>query len=448
MNGRRTHPVLRRSWRAVVVAVVGAVVIAGVDLAVRAADGAFNGSYPVVGMFTSAGQGLHPGSEVDFRGVQVGQVGTIALSGRAVRVVMLIDPSFRVPATATATIRPQNLFGAEDVTFVTPDPAAPPAPPWVAPGSTVARTAVSSQLDNLFAAADPLLSNIDTTALSSTISELDQATAGQGPAIASGIGEGQKLAALLADTIDAQLTALDSVTALSGVLAPEGPALDNLASQVNTALPAINRSEVAYQHLLASLTPLSENVAQFLSRYRPDIGTLLDSGANVTRVLLANEHNIATLVKGAYEYVSTISRAPSASVLPDGSHFAYFQIFIEFSDVNNLVCNLVAPAAPNLAFLQPLQQALDAPGSPFNCSSQVATFDSLPQTVGSTTTPATGGASVAVAGPAASGQTGSPAAVSGAATRAAGSIDRSIGQPQVPSAQSLQGLMTMLAGGS
>ena len=444
MSGRRTHPRLRLAYRATVLVVVAAVLVAGVDLAVRASDGAFDGSYPVVGMFGSAGQGLHPGSGVDFRGVQVGQVGTIAHSGRRVRVVMQIDPPFRVPADATATIRPQNLFGAEDVTFTTASPAAPPSPPWIAPGGSVTRTAVSSQLDDLFAAADPLLSTIDTTALSSTISELDQGTAGQGPAIASGIDEGAKLAALLGNTLGAQLTALDSLTALSGVLAPEGPAFDDVAAQVNTALPAINRSEAAYQRLVASLTPLAENVAQFLSRYRPDIGTLLTTGANVTRVLLANQQNIETLVKGAYEYVSDIARAPSAATLPDGSHYAYFQIFIDFSDVNSLVCNLVAPAAPNLAFLQPLQQALDAPGSPFDCSAQVAAFDSLPQ---SATTPAAGAVSPATPGTATP-ATGTPSAVANAARQAAGSVYQSLGQPQVPVGRSLQGVVTMLLGGS
>jgi hypothetical protein len=62
-------------------------------------------------------------------------------------------------------------------------------------------------------------------------------------------------------------------------------------------------------------------------------------------------------------------------VLREGSHFCYFQTFVLFDDLNTLVCNLLAPTAPGLSFLQPLQQALTGAGTPFNCSSQFAAFN-------------------------------------------------------------------------
>lgn len=446
MSASPARTVARLAFRSGILLLVIAVVVAGVEVAVRASDGAYDGSYPLVGLFSSAGQGLHPGSNVDYRGVQVGQVGQVELSGQRVRVVLHIDHGFRVPADTTATIEPENLFGAEDVTFTSPRRSGP----WMEAGGTIAHTDVSSQLDDLFAAADPLLSTINTSALSSSIAELNQATVGQAPAIRSSIQEGGELASLLARTIGPQLTALDSLTSLSGVLAPEGPTLNTLAARTNAGLPAINRSEAAYQRLLETLTPLSENLAQFLSQYRPDIGTLLDTGANVTRVLLANQQNIENFIKGLYEYVSDIAHAPSAQTLPDGSHFAYFQIFVDFSDVNDLVCNLVAPAAADMSFLEPLQQALDYSGSPFNCSSEVATFDALPQGASSATpsTTTTTAAPAATAAPSASTTPVPSSAISQAAAKAAGSLYQSIGQPEKQAGQSLQGVMSMLLGGS
>lgn len=444
MSASPARTVGRLAFRSGILLLVIFVVVAGVEVAVRASDGAYDGSYPLVGLFSSAGQGLHPGSNVDYRGVQVGQVGQIALSGQRVRVVLHIDHGFRVPADTTATIEPENLFGAEDVTFTFPHRSGP----WMEAGATIAHTDVSSQLDNLFAAADPLLSTINASALSSSIAELNQATVGQAPAIRSSIQEGGKLASLLARTIGAQLTALDSLTSLSGVLAPEGPVLNTLAARTNAGLPAINRSEAAYQRLLETLTPLSENLAQFLSRYRPNIGTLLDTGTNVTRVLLANQQNIESFIKGLYEYVSNIAHAPSAQTLPNGSHFAYFQIFVDFSNVNDLVCNLIAPAAANMSFLEPLQQALHYSGSPFNCSSELARFNALPQAASSPTPSTTTGAPAATATPSATTAPVPSSAISQAAAKAAGSLYQSIGQPETQAGQSLQGLMSMLLGGS
>ena len=87
---------------------------------VRLANGDYAGDYPVSGVFPQAGEGLDPGSAVVFRGVQVGRVSTIALEHNEARVTVLIEPSFKVPTTATATIEPVNLFGAEQVSLSTP----------------------------------------------------------------------------------------------------------------------------------------------------------------------------------------------------------------------------------------------------------------------------------------------------------------------------------------
>jgi len=96
-------------------------------------------------------------------------------------------------------------------------------------------------------------------------------------------------------------------------------------------------------------------------------------------VLLAHQSDIAQLIHGTYTYLAKLGEAASAQTLPDGSRFAYFRTFIDFSDVNDLVCDLVAPAAPDLAALAPLQQALDSSGSPFDCSAEVSTFETIQQ---------------------------------------------------------------------
>jgi len=425
--------------RSAVVALTLAVVAAGVVVLVRNADGAYDGDYQVSGTFSAAGQGLHDGSEVDYDGVQVGQVTGIALVGGRARVTLRIEPTFRVPADTAATIRPQNLFGAEEVTLTSADGR---AGPWLPPGGVLHRTAVSAELDDLFAAADPLLAGIDTTDLSAAVAELDQATDGEGAHIASGIGEGEQLTTLLANTLQAQLRALDSLTALSGVLAPTGPEFNAVSSGANAALPAINRAEDDFQALLDSLTPLADNIAQFLSVYRPDIATLLVSGDNVTRVLLAHQSDIAQLIHGTYTYLAKLGEAASAQTLPDGSRFAYFRTFIDFSDVNDLVCDLVAPAAPDLAALAPLQQALDSSGSPFDCSAEVSTFETIQQGTDAPATDAPATDTPAAPAPA----TPSTAAV-GQGQQAADQLYQSLGTPQIPVTSSLGGYLDMLTGG-
>ena len=103
---------------------------------IRDSNGDYSGDYPLSGVFAQAGEGLPPGSEVVFRGVQVGRVSSAALQGDEAKVTVLINPSFEVPRDATATIEPVNLFGADEVSLTTPGHDAE-AGPYLAHGGVV-----------------------------------------------------------------------------------------------------------------------------------------------------------------------------------------------------------------------------------------------------------------------------------------------------------------------
>jgi len=363
----------RRLVRLVAVVVSAAVAIAGVVLIVKAADGAFSGSYALSGLFKASGEGLQPGAEVTYRGVQVGRVTNIALKSGRAEVTMAIDHNFRVPADATATILPINVFGADNVAFTFPagDP-----PTFLPAGATITHTSVSPDIQDLFAAADPLLAQIDVPDLQTVISNLAQASENEGPTIAASIDEGVKLANFLDNTLPQQLTALDSLNGFVSALTPTASSLNAIAVASNAALPAFNSQAAAYQKLLQTLSPFAENFAEFLAAYHPDITTLLSAGDNVARVLLVQRQDIGQVLSGLAIYLTKFANAVDpAEVLPDGSHFGYFHTFILLSDLNSLVCSMLAPAQPGLSFLSPLQQALSGAGTPLNCSSQIAAFN-------------------------------------------------------------------------
>jgi virulence factor Mce-like protein len=371
--------------RLVVVLLAILVIGGGCVVLVRWSDGDFSNRYALAGYFDGAGQGLHSGSEVVFRGVQVGEVSTMTLSGTKARVVMLIDQDFRVPSDATATIGPINLFGADQVSLTTPKEAL--APPFLSPGSTIPKTVDSDDLGDLFAAATPLLNRINTNDLSTVVSELAEGSAGEGPQIAASFREGAQLAALLDSTLQAQLAALDSFADFAGALAPSTGAINALSAQENLALPTFNADAADYAKLLAALTPFAQDLSTLLTDYHPDIAALIANGDNVARVFTAHASDVGTLIQGLYEYVYKLGHAVSPVVLPDGSRFGYFNTFILFSDVNQLICSLIAPDEPDLSFLEPLQEALAGSGSAFNCSSELAQFDSLQSSLTGAGTP-------------------------------------------------------------
>lgn len=355
-----------------------AVLAAGTVVLVHAADGDFSSTYQVVGSFQSAGEGLHDGSEVDERGVQIGTVSSITLSGGRARVVLTIGDAHRLPTDVVATIRSENLFGAEDVALAVPA-GTPATAPTLGNGGTIGRTAVEDDLGQLFASAAPLLSGLDTTDLADLVSELAAAARGQGPAIAASLDEGTELADLLARTSTAQVEALDAFTRFSGAVSTVGPAIDRIAADSRQSLPLFTRAAGAYAALLDDLGSLSQHLSALLDGYRPDIATILDSGGNVTRVLVADQPELEYLVYGLAQYAYRFAHAASTATLPDGSRFGFFQTFVEWTDVAKLVCNLIAPDEGGLSFLAPLQSLISSPGSPFDCSSEIAAFDKAQQ---------------------------------------------------------------------
>ena len=219
--------------------------------------------------------------------------------------------------------------------------------------------------------------------------ELAQASQGEGPRIAASISAGTQLAGLLDRTLNAEILALQSFAKFTQAIAPTAGDLNDLNAQINAALPSFNAEEADYENLLNTLIPFSDRLAALLSTYHPDIATILESGDNVAASCWHNGLHRP----GHQRCLSLLSEHRQGccglNKLPDGSTYTYFNTFILFSDVNSLVCNLIAPPTGGMSFLQPVQQALAGSGSAFNCSSDLSTFNALQgtSTPGGTQTP-------------------------------------------------------------
>ena len=392
--------------RRIVVAL--AVTVATLAVVYRAVGGAydfFSTAYPLTATFSHLGQNVHPGSEVDYRGVQVGKIKSWSLVDRQVQVRFTINPGFKVPANATATLEPQSVFGSEILNLDFPSGQ---TGPYLGPGEAVTHTATTDQIQDFINSTVPLFQSIDPGDVQTIISELTQASENLGPTIAQSIDTGTQLADLFSTTINAQTNALDAFNRFQAAFTPTASNLNAIAAANNVGLPVFNHAEDTFQAFLTTLKPLADHLAQLLSVYRPDINILLGQGDNVVRVLLARQSDISDLIHGLYRYTLKFAavQSPAGEPLGDRSGFAYFKLFTSFNDIDKLVCGLVAPAGapPQLQqSLAPLQAAL---GPQFDCSP---------------------GASAS--GSTASASPGSPSTVT---NRMATSALSGLGQPQVP----------------
>lgn len=360
---------LTRPRRVVIAIGVTVLTLAVVYRAVGGAYDFFSTAYPLSATFPHLGQNVHPGSEVDYRGVQVGKIKDWSLVDRQVKVRFSINPGFKVPADATATLLPQSVFGSEIMSLDFPNGQ---TGPYLRSGGQITHTATTDQVQDFINSTVPLFNAINPADAQTIISELTQASEGEGQTIAASIDTGTRLADLFSNTLNAQINALDSFARFQAAFTPTASNLNAIAANNNVGLPVFNQAEATFQAFLTTLKPLADNLAQLLSTYRPDINILLGQGDNVMRVLLARQSDISDLIHGLYRYTLKFAKGASLETLADGSKFAYFKLFTSFSDIDKLVCGLVAPAGapPQLQqSLAPLQSAL---GPQFDCSSSAA----------------------------------------------------------------------------
>ncbi|HWC40094.1 MAG TPA: MlaD family protein [Acidimicrobiales bacterium] len=397
---------ITRPRRIVVALGVTVLTLAVVYRAVGGAYDFFSTAYPLSATFPHLGQNVHPGSEVDYRGVQVGKIKSWSLVDRQVQVKFSINKGFKVPADATATLEPQSVFGSEIMSLDFPSGQ---RGPFLSPGGAITRTATTDQVQDFINSTVPLFQALNPGDVQTIISELTQASQNLGPTIAQSMDTGTQLADLYSNTINAQINALDAFNRFQAAFTPTASNLNAIAAANNKGLPVFNQAEATYQAFLTTLKPLADNLAQLLSTYRPDINILLGQGDNVMRVLLARQSDISDLIHGLYRYTLKFAKGASTERLADGSRFAYFQTFTSFSDINKLVCSLVAPAGapPQLQQnLAPLQAAL---GPQFDCA------------------PGT-----SASGATSTGSTASSPSAPPVAGQMANSAMSALGQPQVP----------------
>ncbi|MHB8466005.1 MAG: MCE family protein [Acidimicrobiales bacterium] len=336
------------------------VMFATVVVAVRASYGAFKGGYTVVGTFDRAAYGFGPSTEIDYLGIDVGHVTHVhLLADHRVVASLKIRSGFAVPVGSKAQVHNRSLFGDPYVELVFP---AGPASRFLVKGDHIEATSVDADTPELIRTATSLLGGINGQDLATLVTTLDQATQGEGAKIAQSIHDGAQLAALFAQTIRAQLQALDAFSAFQSAITPTASDLNTLAAQGNRALPTLNAAEAEFQTALDTVNRFAGKLSDVIAAERPNIDALLLGGDNVVRLLAMREPQIEQVISGASQYFQKFALGAGPETLPNGTKFVYFKNFIAVNDVVKLICGLIIPSGGVPAPLQPIVSGLSGAG--------------------------------------------------------------------------------------
>ncbi|MCZ0730766.1 MCE family protein [Mycolicibacterium iranicum] len=263
--------------------------------------GSLKSTVPVTLTSDRAGLVMETNAKVKLRGVQVGRVSNIAVTGQQEPTVALqleIDPDQLqyIPANVQAQIRATTIFGAKFVDLVFPDD---PSSQRLEAGQVLVSRNVTTEVNTVFQNLVEVLDQVDAAKLNSTLSALADGVRGQGERIGQATTDANQVLLALNprnETITADLRALDDFNQTFSAAAQDILATLDAASTTSTTVATQSKELDA---LLLSTIGLSNSGINLLAPSQANLIKAVNVLAPTTQLLLKYNPEYTCLLLGA-----------------------------------------------------------------------------------------------------------------------------------------------------
>jgi phospholipid/cholesterol/gamma-HCH transport system substrate-binding protein len=288
------------------VVTVAATTLLGLSIA-NTSVGASAGYYAT---FTDV-TGLRAGDDVDVAGVEVGQVTSIAITGRnQARVGFSVQSGRVLPASVTATIYYKDLIGDRYVNLA---PGTGPPGATLAPGDTIPVTQTTPALDltELFNGFQPLFEALTPGDVNQLAAEIIQVLQGEGTTMDTLLTNVGSLTTTLADrakVIDSVISNLNSVVA---TINTRGGELTSLVTTLQQLVTGLAQDRQPIGNAISAMSSLTNATAGLLGQANPPLAADIKSLGALSSTLADNTPLISTFLKNLPVKEAGIARLSS-----------------------------------------------------------------------------------------------------------------------------------------
>ncbi|MGW6908169.1 MCE family protein [Streptomyces sp. NPDC054940] len=272
-------------------------------------DEALDRGYTVRADFADSG-GIFPGAEVTYRGVPVGRVGALHLTGRdGVSVALDIeDGAPGIPADTLAVVANRSAVGEQ---YVDLQPRTSHGP-YLLDGSTIPRTSTRVPLPttDLVLSLDRLVNSVGKKDLQVTVDELDKAFAGTGPSLSRLVNSGNELIESASEALPETIALIEDSRKVLKSQADQGSSIKSFSRDLAALTDRLKASDGDLRRLIGNARPAAQEVNALLKSAGPELSVLLAnliSGGQVTLARLPGvEQALVTfpvMVAGSYTVV-------------------------------------------------------------------------------------------------------------------------------------------------
>jgi phospholipid/cholesterol/gamma-HCH transport system substrate-binding protein len=271
-------------------------------------DSLLDRAYTVRADFVDSG-GVFPGAEVTYRGVPVGRVGELRLTGSGgVSVALDIEDASRIPADSLAVVANRSAVGEQ---YVDLQPRASGGP-YLRDGSTIARrdTRVPLPTSDLVLSLDRLVNSVGRKDLQITIDELGKAFAGTGPHLSRLVDSGNDLVESASGSLPQTIALIEDSRKVLKTQADQGSAIKSFSRDLADLTGQMKASDGDLRRVIGSGAPAAQEVNSLLQSNRTHLPVLLGnliSGGQITVARLPGvEQALVTfplVVAGSYTVI-------------------------------------------------------------------------------------------------------------------------------------------------
>ncbi|MHC5704812.1 MCE family protein [Streptomyces tirandamycinicus] len=253
--------------------------------------------------------GVFQGAEVTYRGVPVGRVGELRLTGRdGVSVDLDIEDGARIPADTVAVVADRSAVGEQ---YVDLQPRGTGGP-YLREGSVIARgdTRVPLPTTDVVLSLDRLVNSVGKEDLRITVDELGKAFAGTGPELSRLVDSGNNLVEAASGSLPQTIALIEDSRKVLGTQAEQGSAIRSFSRDLAALTAELKSSDGDIRRLVDAGAPAAQEVDSLLSETRPHLPVLLGnliSGGQITLARLPGvEQALVTfpvVVAGSYTVI-------------------------------------------------------------------------------------------------------------------------------------------------
>ncbi|MEU6572337.1 MlaD family protein [Streptomyces sp. NPDC046805] len=287
------------------------------------ADDVLGGGYTVRADFADSG-GVFPGAEVTYRGVPVGRVGQLRLSGSGVSIPLKIDDGApHIPADTLAVVANRSAVGEQ---YVDLQPRRSGGP-YLMDGSPIPRghTRTPLPVTDMVLSLDRLVKSVKKDDLRTTVDELGNAFAGTGPNLSRLVDSGNTLVESASQSLPETVSLIEDSRTVLKTQADEGSAIKSFSHDLADLSAQMKSSDPDLRRLIGNATPAGQQLDSLLRSTRPDLPVLLGnliSGGQITVARLPGvRQSLVTL---------PLIIAGTDTVSPDGT--AHFGLAVNVDD--------------------------------------------------------------------------------------------------------------------